>query len=621
MDQKWLARTKRGLPRSFRAGRRRTVILWCIAVTVVLLLFRAANTSPTLPNIPLGPIRPIGLKQSNHPTDTSRPTEPSRPTKPKPPSREYDYVPTSYNWTSFNPWYPRDPSEDAPLPTGKPLPIPKIQNPFKEKPNAERRKLLASRRDEIKAAFEKSWHSYKTEAWLWDELRPISGGGKNTFGGLGASLVDSLDTLWMLDMKEDFYEGVAAVARMDFLNITGESLNMFETTIRHLGGLLSAYDLSGEKVLLRKATELGDLLSMGFDTPNHLPGFWLNFKDAFNGKQMAGSNDPSASPGSLSLEFTRLAQLTGESRYYSAVNRIMTFFEEIQNTTKLPGMWPVTVNFAYERAKSADFSLGGLADSLYEYLPKMHLLLGGLDVKYEKMYRDAIKVVEKHLLFRPMLGTEDDVLFSGDLLVVGEELKLTGEAQHLGCFVGGLFGLGSKTFDIPHHTILGDLITRGCVWGYSAFPHGIMPEIFQMIPCKSRDNCHWNETRFKEESSHSGIAGAPKGVSRLRDSRYLLRPEAFESLFVMYRVTGNAEYQDMAWNMFEAVRKVCETELAFAAVSDVTVNKVQQVDSMESFWMAETLKYLYLVFSPPDLISLDEFVFNTEAHPFRRPRA
>ncbi|KAI0017480.1 glycoside hydrolase [Xylariomycetidae sp. FL0641] len=90
----------------------------------------------------------------------------------------------------------------------------------------------------------------------------------------------------------------------------------------------------------------------------------------------------------------------------------------------------------------------------------------------------------------------------------------------------------------------------------------------------------------------------------------------------MYRMTGNEEYQEIAWRMFEAIRKATETELAFSAIADVTVDGASTVklDSMESFWFSETLKYFYLIFSPPDLISLDEYVLNTEAHPLKRFR-
>lgn len=89
----------------------------------------------------------------------------------------------------------------------------------------------------------------------------------------------------------------------------------------------------------------------------------------------------------------------------------------------------------------------------------------------------------------------------------------------------------------------------------------------------------------------------------------------------MYRITGKDEYQEMAWAMFQGIMASTETELAFSAIGDVTVtpNKTEKLDSMESFWTAETLKYFWLVFSSPDLMSLDDYVLNTEAHPLRRP--
>jgi mannosyl-oligosaccharide alpha-1,2-mannosidase len=176
---------------------------------------------------------------------------------------------------------------------------------------------------------------------------PVTGVGRDTFGGWAATLVDTLDTLWMLDLKPEFYEAANAIVAMDF-SFTPDgagAVNLFETTIRHLGGLLGAYDLSGEKALLQKAVELGEMLYKAFDTPNRLPGFWLNFEEARKGVQVAGVNDPSASPASLCLEFTRLSQITGDPKFYDATDRVTRFLEDVQDTTRLPGMWPVTLNF------------------------------------------------------------------------------------------------------------------------------------------------------------------------------------------------------------------------------------------------------------------------------------
>lgn len=117
---------------------------------------------------------------------------------------------------------------------------------------------------------------------------PVSGGHKNPFGGWAATLVDSLDSLWIMGLKEEFYQAAGAATRINW-NVTKETgVNLFEITIRHLGGLLSAYELSGERALLLKAQELGEMLYMAFDTPNRIPGFWFTFEDAKAGSQMAG---------------------------------------------------------------------------------------------------------------------------------------------------------------------------------------------------------------------------------------------------------------------------------------------------------------------------------------------
>jgi mannosyl-oligosaccharide alpha-1,2-mannosidase len=89
------------------------------------------------------------------------------------------------------------------------------------------------------------------------------------------------------------------------------------------------------------------------------------------------------------------------------------------------------------------------------------------------------------------------------------------------------------------------------------------------------------------------------------------RPEAIESVFILYRITGDPSLQDAAWRMFEAINNATIAEYAHSAIADVTVargQETQKLDQCESFWMAETLKYFYLIFSEPDLVNLDEYV-------------
>lgn len=635
--------------------RRRLARLFIIAVIiylVVLFLFSQFQDHQS-------PLDHRMRQQQQQPPSNTRPNNGDTTTTTTPPSNpnsKIEFKPSSFDWTTVKFHNPLPPAKYSRLPRPVPLST-KIQHAsFSSYTHTS---LTASRQAAVKSAFLKSWNSYKSLAFLSDELSPVTGSSKTTFGGWAATLVDSLDTLHIMGLGSDFNLAASAACAIDFSSTEDSSLNLFETTIRHLGGLLSAYDLSLEPALLKKAKELGDMLYLAFDTPNGLPSFWLDFRKAKTGHQVAGTNDPSASPGSLSLEFLRLAQLTGEKKYYEAVGGgVMGFFEETQAESRLPGMWPKLINFREGKVdEEAGFTVGALADSLYEYLVKMVAILGDTKEgkRYEGMYRKAIEVVSRELLFRPMVEKvpkEGGILFLGDVFVQsGEKREKTKvpTGQHLTCFAGGMFALGGKMFGIPEHVLIGEQLARGCAWAYGQFPTGIMPEIFSLVPCEGEvevddeKGCKWDEERWKEAiKGGKGGSRFPKGFTAVQDRRYILRPEAIESVFLLYRMTGNEEWREVAWKMFESVMNATETEYGNSAIADVTVEgETSKSDSMEvsafiflylkkklyllltkkqSFWLAETLKYFYLIFSPPDLISLDDYVFNTEAHPFRKPK-
>lgn len=201
-----------------------------------------------------------------------------------------------------------------------------------------------------------------------------------------------------------------------------------------------------------------------------------------------------------------------------------------------------------------------------------------------------------------------------------------------------MYALGGKLFNDEDHLDVGQQLTDGCIWTYRALPLGIMPEVFSITPCPTNLPCDWNETFWKElVLRHQGPKAVQEGATAemiiendrlppaftsIGDRRYVLRPEAIESVFILYRITGRKYLFDEAWTMFNAIQENTQTGLANGALADITRKdgKVSVQDSMESFWLAETLKYFYLVFSEPELISLDEYVFNTEAHPFRTPQ-
>lgn len=347
-----------------------------------------------------------------------------------------------------------------------------------------------------------------------------------------------------------------------------------------------------------------------------------------------------AEAGSLSLEFTRLSQLTGDSKYYDAVQRVTDALQAQQNETKVPGLWPVILNGSTKNFKNdRTFTLGGMADSTYEYLSKEYLMLGGLVPQYQDIYEKVIETAKQHLFFRPFTPANYEILLSGTVKrETDEKLYLIPQMQHLTCFVGGMVAIGSKVFSRPDDLPIAHRLVEGCIWAYNSSQNGVMPEIFSAMPCPSWEDCYWDDQEWydqvnkvhkpKDEAPMDLTERAkiiinhyhyPAGVTDIKDKRYLLRPEAIESLFVMYRVTGEKRYQDIAWKMFVDIDRICRTKIGYSAVKDVTSEKPEMMDSTESFWFAETLKYLYLIFSEPELVSLDEWVLNTEAHPLRRP--
>lgn len=550
-------------------------------------------------------------------------------------------------WNKPSPRFPV--KKPTPLPTKLPSTrIPKVQAAKPSEDEAarnKRHKRLAA----VKASFQHSWTGYKKYAWRKDEVTPITGNYKNPFGGWAATLVDSLDTLWIMGLETDFNLAVKACNFIDFSTTLTKDINVFETTIRYLGGFLAAYELSGKQypILLEKAQEVGELLMGAFDTPNRMPVSRWDWRKYVQGtEQKAPLSMLVSEIGSFTLEFAKLSELTGNMIYHDAAQRISDQIELGQSKTKLPGMWPVVIDASKSPIvfTGDTFTLGGMSDSLYEYFPKQYALLGGMTEQPRRLYEGFIDVAKEHLFRRALNPDNLPILFPGDARVktgpdpAMQQIIRTPRAQHLTCFAGGMVGLAAKVFSRPADMDVAIQLTNGCVWSYFATPSGLGPEIFNYVPCDpdpSKDDCQWSERRWldslrmhwrkgQKEVSDQTLKDIvdgrklPKGMLDVNDRKYILRPEAIESVFLMYRMTGDASWMDKAWDMFIAIEKHTQTTVAAASLDDVTKAKPAQIDSMESFWLAETLKYFYLVFSEWDVVDLDKWVLNTEAHPLRR---
>lgn len=241
--------------------------------------------------------------------------------------------------------------------------------------------------------------------------------------------------------------------------------------------------------------------------------------------------------GSLSLEFTRLTQLTGDPKYFDAIQRVTNNLEEAQMQTAIPGLWPVAVNAEKLLFTDKRFTVGGMADSTYEYLPKEHLLLNGSTKQYRRMWEAAMKAIKDRLLFRPMTENGEDVLFAGNVRYAGFEP----EAQHLTCFLGGTMAIAAKMFNRPDELSIARKLVDGCIWAYDLTPTGLMPEIFHVVKCADMEICPWDEKAWlaavrrandqdddveDPDESARQIAesrGLPPGITSVPDGRYILR--------------------------------------------------------------------------------------------------
>jgi hypothetical protein len=444
----------------------------------------------------------------------------------------------------------------------------------------------------------KAWSGYKKYAFGYDEVKPVSGGKNSRWTGIGVTLVDSLDTLWLMDMKEEFNEAQKWVEEeLDFNK--DQYTSVFETTIRSLGGLLAAYDWSGESIFLEKAKDLGDRLFKSFNTPNGIPYGEVNLATGSGRNEAWLGNEVSLSAGTtLQVEFRYLAEATGNKEYAQKAERV---FEQLKTIEPADGLYPATVvnkdqkpRFGFRENK---ISFGSRADSFYEYMLKIWLQGN----RKEQMYRDMYD--------KSMQGMHDHLLQKGDsgLWYIAQSVYskkhsykiLNPSMDHLVCFMGGLLALGAYTDPegleserAQRDLKTGKALTYSCYQMYASTATGLSPEIVS----------NWKSRPSPDHNSPF----------------YILRPEAVESFFILYHLTGDPVYREWGWEVFQSIEKYCKTDIAYGHYPDVEDTNREPEDNMESFFLGETLKYLYLLFDPDTEIDImGMHVFNTEAHPLR----
>ncbi|KAJ2401586.1 hypothetical protein GGI23_001300 [Coemansia sp. RSA 2559] len=424
-----------------------------------------------------------------------------------------------------------------------------------------------------------------------------------------------------MGMQDEYTEAKDHVRTIDFTKSPADfRVPMFEMTIRALGGLLGAYELDNDPMLLQKAQEVGDTLAIAFETSSGLPSTHV---DLNNRKPAMATTICIAESGSVQLEFKKLSQLTGNEKYRKLAEKASDMLEAAPRKHK--GLYPSYIDITTgQYDKNSALSVGSYSDSFYEYQLKQYVL-DKKETKFKDQYIVSSTSIEEHLVARdPASGR----LFLGTWN--GGGLFFVPEMEHLACFYPGLLALGARVLNRPADLILAEELAYTCYISYAMTPTGLGPERFRfsgyefIADAESSDAMDSPPPPLKKQpNGWSGqlqnIKKGSKGIMAT-DSRYLLRPETLESLFILYRVTEDPKYQEWGWNIFLGIEKYTKVQSGgYASLRNVyeTGSSGSLDDSMESFFLAETLKYLYLLFSPTDLISLDEYVLNTEAHPLK----
>ncbi|KAL7423492.1 mannosyl-oligosaccharide alpha-1,2-mannosidase [Cryptotrichosporon argae] len=482
------------------------------------------------------------------------------------------------------------------------------------------------KRDKIKEAFEWSWLAYEEHALGADEFHPISHGGSNltSAGGVGYTVVDSLDSLLVLGLNEEYARAAAwCRAHLDFDR--DATFNTFETTIRLLGGLLSAHYLTSVHAdpaiaadapfFLESATDLADRLLGAFASPSGIPYSGINLATRAAVPDRGNNGLASlAEAASVQLELKYLSHLTGDYTYWRAAEKVSSI---IRGQAIHDGIAPIFINPENGQFVVSEIRLGSRGDSYYEYLLKQYLQTDRQEPVYRDMYDEAMGGIKKHLVAQTK---RSGLIHTHELHPMrhpqtgAQTWQVVPKQDHLVCFLGGSLILGVTEGGrraVDWHNldardmedfVVGKGIVESCVRTHDTAT-GLAPEIAMFVqPSDDRsDTLDWY------------VKPNTNGV--LIDGRNILRPETVESLFLAYRSTGDPKYREWGWQIFGAFDKHARVPTGgYASVQDVQQVPVVLEDRMETFWLSETLKYLYLLFDDSDNVPLDRHVFNTEAH-------
>ncbi|KAJ7061677.1 glycoside hydrolase family 47 protein [Mycena amicta] len=527
------------------------------------------------------------------------------------------------------------------------------------------------KREEVVKAFRHAWSAYERDAMGCDEYHPVARKGSNltSAGGIGYTIVDALDTMMLMGLDAEYARARRWIAEsLDFDR--DAEVSLFETTIRLLGGLLSAYHLASSPspehtfilptdagLYLNHAQTLGSRLLPGFSSASGLPFSMVNLHKRVGvpDKDHRGLVS-TAEAATLQLEFRYLSWVLGEDdfseedghgvrpeEYWEKAERVM---KVIRAARANGGLAPIFMSMDAGKFVTSDIRLGSRGDSYYEYLLKQYLQTASTEPIYREMYSTAMAGVHHSLLVR---GPRSGLLFTQEVQPKRDVQKNGGitwvrirKQDHLVCFLGGSLMLGAvtvhkvvETVSVPpkEHELseagrkdwsAGVELIETCVDTYRT-KTGLSPEIVHFREAMDKKGKKSKKLEDEEAEKRDWFIkdAKPPNEPPVYDARYILRPETIESLFLAFRLTGNPRYRAYAYTIFEAIERHCKVPTGGYAgvrnVEDVRTGREGEEDrwedKMETFLLSETLKYLFLIFSDQSVLPLDEYVFNTEAHP------
>ncbi|KAG9256834.1 family 47 glycoside hydrolase [Emericellopsis atlantica] len=484
----------------------------------------------------------------------------------------------------------------------------------------------AQKAQAIKETYQRSWKGYYDHAFPNDTLTPLTNSYVNDRNRWSVTAIDALSASIVLRDEESVNQILEFVPTIDFTT-TAEpgDISLFETNIRYFGGLLSAYDLLSQEpwsdlvknhthieACLKQAQSLADSLKFAFDTPSGIPDPIIQLNP--EPKRKGSTQNNIAEAGTLVLEWTRLSDITGDPQYAELAQKAESYMLKPSppETEPFPGLTGTFLSIEDGTFVNDDGGWGGYTDSFYEYLIKMYLYDPEEFGFYKDRWTAAADSTMEFLSSHP--STREDITFLSQY--AGTDIIPT--SSHLASFAGGNFILGGILLKEQKYIDFGLTLANSYYETYRGTATGIGPEGFRWVD----NNLPTNSTNNPQPPSEDAEFYKKAGFWAT-STAYILRPETLETLYYAYRATGDKKYQDMAWEAYENIVAAAETGAAFSSLRDVTIVDGGYIDKMESFWLTETLKYLFLMFDEESELQVQKdgskmrWVFNTEAHPVK----